>query len=75
MIAQAKNIAYSSPLDMRHGAVLFTQSGRSIQSVGHNDYGKRICDHDVPSIHAEARVIDTIYRRRLLRPQRCEKEG
>ena len=62
LVAQAMECAQKSELPLRHGAVLFSNKKVILQSSC-NCYGNKICGYDVPSLHAEANCMKTIYNR------------
>lgn len=80
LVSVAIETAQTSKLPLRHGAVLFA-SKKQICQCCCNGVGNRICGFDVPSLHAEASCMKTIYNRasRLgrryqgRRGKRCEK--
>lgn len=52
--------AQQSPVSIKHGAVLFS-SMNCVHQVDHNDMGSRVCGYDVPSLHAEAKCLRSLY--------------
>lgn len=63
LVNKAMECAHTSKLPLRHGAILFSQSGKHIYETSCNCYGNRICGYDVPSLHAEANCLKPIYNR------------
>ncbi len=61
LVDQAVKSALLSPMASRHGAVLFSQSGRKIHTTGFNEYGNSICGFDVPAVHAEAKCLKPLH--------------
>jgi len=57
LVDEATRMAMQSTVGSRHGAVLFSQSGRKICDIGKNEHGNSIYGFDVPSIHAEAKSL------------------
>ena len=61
LVKIATESANQSVLAMRHGAVLFNHSGRQVININCNSHGSKICGYDVPSIHAEANCLKSVY--------------
>src|SRR5439155_26578577 len=60
LVNKAMECAQKSELPLRHGAVLFSNKNRILQTSC-NCYGNKICGYDVPSLHAEANCLKSIY--------------
>jgi hypothetical protein len=73
LVSLASENAKRSPLQIKHGAVLFT-SRNQVYQTSHNDVGHRICGFDVPSLHAEAMCLKFVHNRHRYQGRRCEKE-
>jgi hypothetical protein len=66
--------AEQSPLQIRHGAVLFGIKGRVIKSSC-NQQGHRVCGFNVPSLHAEANCVQSLHTRQRYQGRSHEEEG
>jgi len=72
LISLAVEQARQSPLSLKHGAVLFTSKKR-VCHAAHNDQGHRVCGYEVPSLHAEAVCMHTIYCRSAREGRHCHQ--
>jgi hypothetical protein len=61
LISTAHAEASESNMLFRHGAVLFTHSGKHILAYGHNCTRSSVCGMDVPSRHAEAKCLHFLH--------------
>lgn len=61
LVDHAITASLQSPMSSRHGAVLFSQSGRKIHNTSFNQYGNQICGFDVPAVHAEASCLKPLH--------------
>ena len=57
----ARVCAVQSTQPMRHGAVLFAQSGKQVFASSENTFGSKVCGYDVPGQHAEANCLQYIF--------------
>lgn len=57
LIEKAVQCAKESKLPQRHGAILFSNSGKRTYQIRYNDHGDKVCGFDVPSVHAEANCM------------------
>lgn len=56
----AMETARQSPINAKHGAVLFSHTGKHIYANKSNCNGHKAMGYHVPAIHAEACVLHTI---------------
>jgi hypothetical protein len=74
LINLAIDSASKSTFQLKHGAVLFS-SKNSVCQTSYNQHGNRICGYDVPSIHAEANCLNSIYKRHVGRRKVRREKG
>jgi hypothetical protein len=66
--------AQESKLALRHGAILFDQSGKQVLQTSCNGHGHKIFGYDVPSLHAEANCLRPIHQRLITgRGKKCRE--
>lgn len=70
----ARACALNSIMSMRHGAVLFGQSGKRVMNTSQNSHGSKVCGYDVPAQHAEANCLQPIFHQNSARRRRFQTD-
>lgn len=63
LLSMAIERATESKMDLRHGAILFGKGG-DVLNGSCNCHGHKIYGYDVPSLHAEARCLQPLEKKR-----------
>jgi hypothetical protein len=72
LVEQARDLATKSGMAMRHGALLFGQSGKQVFAASENTHGSKVCGYDVPGQHAEANCLRSIFHQTAAKRRRYQ---
>jgi hypothetical protein len=74
LVGIARETAAQSTLSIRHGAVLFSSKNQILQTSC-NGLGHKTCGFNVPSLHAEAGCLRSLYARACKVDHRYQGRG